>query len=58
MIWIAALLILLYFPSLTLGFEISKAAWSNSVWEARCKDVRTSYNPNQTLKLDGLTLTP
>jgi hypothetical protein len=58
MILICWLLILLYFPSLALAFQISNAAWSNSVWEAHCKDVRTSYNPNYALSIDSLTLTP
>ena len=58
MIWVSGLLIFLFFPSVTLAFQISTAAWSNSEWEAHCKDVRTSYNPNHALRRDRLTLTP
>jgi hypothetical protein len=54
---ISVLLLLLYFPSVTLAFPISSAAWSNSVWEGHCKDVRTSYNPDHALAADRLTLT-
>ena len=58
MIRLSGFLILFYLPSVTAAFEISNAAWPNSVWEARCKDVRTSYNPNHSLKIDRLTITP
>jgi len=58
MIWMSGLLIWLSLPSVAFAFPISNAAWSNTVWEAHCKDVRTSYNPNQPLRVDRLTITP
>jgi hypothetical protein len=57
MISITVLLFLIHFHGVTLAFPISSAAWSNSVWEAHCKDVHTSYNPNNALAVDRLTLT-
>lgn len=57
MFWISGLIILLAFPSVTLAFPISSAAWSNSDWQDHCKDVRTSHNPNHPLATDRLTLT-
>ena len=58
MIGIATIVILLSVPSLTLAFQISNAAWSDSVWKDHCKDVHTSYNPDHALSIDRLTLTP
>ena len=57
MIWISVLVVLLVFPERTAAFAISSAAWSNSIWEDHCKDVRTSYNPDRSLAIDRLTLT-
>ena len=59
MMWISVLLVLLGFgfPAGTPAFPISSAAWSNSVWEDHCKDIRTSYNPKHSLATDRLTLT-
>jgi hypothetical protein len=57
MIWISVLIFLLGFPPVTPAFPISSAAWSNSVWQDHCKDVRTSYNPTHSLATDRLTLT-
>ena len=58
MLGASVLIILLAFPAGTLAFPISSAAWSNSVWEDHCKDVRTSYNPKEPLATDRLTLGP
>ena len=58
MIRISLLIFLLGFPSITSAFQLSSAAWSESVWQAHCKDIRTSYNATQSLATDGLTLTP
>ena len=58
MMWIFVLIVLLVLPPGTRAFPISSAAWSNSVWEIHCKDVRTSYNPQLPLVTDRLTLTP
>lgn len=58
MIWISVLLVIIVLPASTPAFPISSAAWSNSIWESHCKDVRTSYNPKQSLATDRLTLTP
>jgi hypothetical protein len=58
MIWISVLIFLLGFPPVTPAFPISSAAWSHSVWQDHCKDVRTSYNPTHSLATDRLTLTP
>jgi hypothetical protein len=57
MIWSTALLLLLSLPPVALAFQISNAAWSNSVWEEHCKDVRTSYNRDNSLSPDRLTIT-
>ena len=58
MIWLSVLLFLLGVPPLAPAFPISSAAWSNSVWQDHCKEVRTSYNPKHALDSDRLTLTP
>src|SRR5215471_18868125 len=58
MFWISVFLVFLVFPPGTSAFPISSAAWSNSVWADHCKDVRTSYNPKQSLATDRLTLRP
>jgi hypothetical protein len=58
MMWISVLIVLLVFPPVTSAFPIGSAAWSNSVWEDHCKDVRTSYNSKHSLATDRLTLTP
>jgi hypothetical protein len=57
MIWKSGLLIWLTVSSVAFAFPISDAAWSNSVWEAHCKEIRTTYNPNHALRVDRLTLT-
>lgn len=56
--WMVVLVLVLGFPSVTPAFPISSAAWSNSVWQDHCKEVRTSYNPKHALATDRLTLTP
>src|SRR5687768_8969819 len=56
-IWIS-LLLLLSFPSGTPAFSISNAAWSDTVWQDHCRDVRTSYNPKHLLDAGRLTITP
>lgn len=38
------------------AFSISGAAWSDSQWQQRCKNVRTSYNPTSPLNMQALTL--
>jgi len=55
--FISILIVLLSLPTTTTGFQISAAAWSDAEWERHCKDVRTTYNVNQPLANDRLTLT-
>lgn len=40
------------------AFPVGEAAWSNAEWEARCKPVRTTYNPTRPLSTTALTLSP
>lgn len=54
--WLLACLVA--WPDGAAGFPVGGAAWSNAQWEARCKDVRTSYNPEAPLRTDVLTIKP
>ncbi len=45
-------------PDHGMAFPVSGAAWSDAQWQAHCKDVRTSYNPQTPLRTDALTITP
>lgn len=38
--------------------HVGSFAWSDAQWRAHCRDVRTSYNPDQDLRNDKLTLGP
>lgn len=46
------------FSSQAHAFPVSGAAWSDTQWERRCKDVRTSYNQAAPLNTKALTLKP
>jgi hypothetical protein len=39
------------------AFALSEAAWNDKVWHEHCLTVRTTYNPDQPLNTDRLTLT-
>lgn len=58
-VWIGCLGVLLClpgWPDQAAGFPLGAAAWTDAQWEARCRDVRTSYNPTASLRTDALTL--
>jgi len=55
---IGALLLSLMPTGWASAFPVSGAAWSNAQWEQHCRNVRTSYNPETTLRTDRLTVTP
>lgn len=38
--------------------HVGPFAWTDQQWQARCRDVRTSYNPGADLRDDALTLRP
>ncbi|RMH36395.1 MAG: hypothetical protein D6690_05990 [Nitrospirae bacterium] len=40
------------------AFPVSEYAWTDEQWAQRCRDVRTSYNPDHGLSTSKLTLTP
>ena len=40
------------------SFPVSSYAWTDTQWEHRCANVRTSYNPATTLTNSQLTITP
>lgn len=39
------------------AFALSEAAWSDEVWREHCRTVRTTYNPDQPLHTNMLTIT-
>ncbi|WP_447983083.1 hypothetical protein [Nitrospira sp. Nam74] len=56
--FIAMLFFFLSVSTNAAAFPVSSAAWSDSEWERHCKDVKTTFNPNQSLSMERLTLTP
>ncbi|MFQ5932683.1 MAG: hypothetical protein ACE5MM_09755, partial [Nitrospiraceae bacterium] len=58
--WIFSILMCLFIDSAAPAypFPISSYAWGDAQWEQRCKDVRTSYNPDRSLSKTQLTLSP
>jgi hypothetical protein len=45
-------------PYAASAFSVSSAAWSDAEWKSRCAKIRTSYNPDSSLRSDALTLKP
>ena len=53
---VTASLMGLFAPSVD-AFALSEAAWTDEVWQEHCRTVRTTYNPDQPLNTNMLTIT-
>lgn len=58
LVGVGVLICLVGRPDGAVGFPLSAAAWTDAQWEARCREVRTSYNPSAPLSAEALTLRP
>ena len=53
---VTASLMGLFAPSVD-AFALSEAAWTDEVWQEHCRTVRTTFNPDQPLNTNMLTIT-